>query len=311
MQEKNSSVARDIESQTRTDNIDTAGSIDNDSLVDTEAMVEPTSTNQVVGDTEIHIPEAFLVEDGDGEVYDATWVSILDEADLRWWKQRRTKILFGVIIVLVGALVIALGVSLSRPSPETTATNNSTILTVFVTPPPSPMITSSSTAAPVSLTPCFSADDGGLDGVLYKAVRAYVNQDCANNQECEIAQTYGWPMNSWCVGNVKDMSGLFQFMDTFNEDISGWNTSSVTQMPGMFSGAKAFNQDVSSFDISSVTVMFGMFADADSFNQDLCSWQDSFPYNQAFNIFANSGCTYQDVPNESQKGPFCASNCTG
>ena len=218
---------------------------------------------------------------------------ILDEADLPWWK-RHQKFLFGIVIVLVGALAIALGVSLSRPSPETTATNN------FIVP-----------AAPVSLTPCFNADDGGLDGVLYKAVRAYVGQDCANNEECDIAQTYGWPMNSWCVGSVKDMSGLFQFMDTFNEDISGWNTSSVTQMPGMFSGAKAFNGDVSNFDISSVTVMFGMFANAASFNQDLCSWQDSSPYNQAFNIFANSGCTYQDVPNESQKGPFCASNCTG
>ena len=66
-------VARDIESQTRTDNTDTAGSI-NYSLVDTEATVEPTSTNQVVGDTEIHIPEAFLVEDNEDEVvvYDAT-----------------------------------------------------------------------------------------------------------------------------------------------------------------------------------------------------------------------------------------------
>ena len=46
-----------------------------------------------------------------------------------------------------------------------------------------------------------------------------------------------------------------------------------------------------------------------SFNQDLCSWQDSFPYNNAGNIFYSAGCTYQDTPNEVQKGPFCASNC--
>jgi len=232
---------------------------------------------------------------------------------------------------------------------------------------------------------CFGADDGGYQGILYNAVRAYVSQDCANNENCDIAKTYGWPMNSWCVGSVKDMSRLFLGMSTFNENISGWNTSSVTtmrsmfdsaslfngdlsnfdtssvtdmsymfryasdfngdlsnfntsrvtnmnsmfflatsfnrevsnfntsrvtRMDNMFGDAAAFNQDVSSFDTSSVTDMGYMFAFASSFNQDLCSWQDSFPYtNKAGDIFTNSGCTYQDTPNATQKGPFCASNC--
>jgi len=56
--------------------------------------------------------------------------------------------------------------------------------------------------------------------------------------------------------------------------------------------------------------MSSMFWDATSFNQDLCAWRDSFPYS-VFNdnVFADSGCTYQDTPNEVQKGPFCASTC--
>ena len=82
-------------------------------------------------------------------------------------------------------------------------------------------------------TKYFDKHDGGKDGVLYNAVRSYVSQDCANNQECSIGQTYGWPMNSWCVGNVTDMSELFHNMNTFNEDISDWNTSSVTSMNRM------------------------------------------------------------------------------
>jgi len=54
-----------------------------------------------------------------------------------------------------------------------------------------------------------------------------------------------------------------------------------------------------------------MFEGASSFNQDLCAWQDSFPYNDADNIdiFTGSGCTYQDTPNETLKGPFCAFDC--
>ena len=192
---------------------------------------------------------------------------------------------------------------------------------------------------------CFGADDsGGLYGILYNAVRDYMSQDCANNKNCAVAQTYGWPMNSWCVGDVTDMHSLFStnpilsydIMATFNEDISGWDTSSATDMSDMFRGATSFNGDLSAWDTSSVTTMFHlfngatsfngdlsawdtsrvinmnwMFEDATSFNQDLCVWGDKFPYDNAFYIFAYSGCTYQDTPQEDQKGPFCASDCNG
>jgi len=289
----------DIELQSRPDNNeDTAGNINNDSLVDadTQANVVPASTNRE-GLPEV---EAYLVEDGGGEVYDATPL----EPTLPWWKQRRTKILLGVVLVIVGTFAIALGVTLTQ-------SNN----TIFVTQTTFSIAPSSSIAPSTSPSTttyeCFDPDDGGRDGILGNAVRAYVLQDCPNNKDCLIGQTYGWPMNSWCVGNVKDMSSLFSNMDTFNEDINGWNTSSVTDMSDMFEYASSFNRNLSNFDTSSVTSMSWMFFGATSFNQDLCSWQDSFPYTWATTggAFANSGCTYQDAPNESQNGPFCASYC--
>ena len=79
----------------------------------------------------------------------------------------------------------------------------------------------------------------------------------------------------------------------------------------MFHGAISFNGNLSSWDISSVVFMQSMFYDATSFNQDLCAWGDKFPYNDASLIFTNSGCTYQDDPQDDQKGPFCASDCNG
>ena len=207
----------------------------------------------------------------------------------------------------------------------------------------------------------FDADDGGRDGILYQDVRDYVSQDCANNINCTVAQTYGWPMNSWRVGSVTDMSNLFNGMEDFNEDIYDWVTSSVTNTDYMFHGATSFNGDVSAWSMSSVTTMVGMFrgaksfngslstwqtsnvtnmsnmfngaksfnsdlsawntsnvinmkymfGGATSFNQNLCAWGDKCQYDDAFDIFVNSGCTYWSTPKVDQKGPFCASDCIG
>jgi len=68
-------------------------STNDDSIIDANLEVS-TSTNLEAGDTAIHIPEAFLVEedayDDDGEVYIAT-------PTLPWWKQKRTRILIVTI----------------------------------------------------------------------------------------------------------------------------------------------------------------------------------------------------------------------
>ena len=51
-----------------------------------------------------------------------------------------------------------------------------------------------------------------------------------------------------------------------------------------------------------------MFWDATSFNQDLCAWTDTFPYHNAYCIFLEYACTYQDNPQFDRSGPFCASS---
>ena len=106
----------------------------------------------------------------------------------------------------------------------------------------------------------------------------------------------------------------FNGATAFDGDLSNFDTSRVTEMIGMFYNAKAFSgQGVSNFELSSVTDMRYMFQDASLFNQNLCVWQDNFPYNPytiAQGIFFNSGCTYQNTPQEAQKGPFCASDCS-
>ena len=123
---------------------------------------------------------------------------------------------------------------------------------------------------------CFDATDGGFNGVLYAAVRSYIDQDCANNEECTVAQTYGYPMNTWCVGNVTDMSYLFEMMDTFNEDISGWDTSSAEKMAWTFNGASAFDGDLSRWQTGEVTSISGIFEDATSFtNGGISNWNVS------------------------------------
>ena len=188
---------------------------------------------------------------------------------------------------------------------------------------------------------CFGANDGGKNGILGKAVRSYVYQDCANNEECDIAQTYGWPMNSWCVGNVRDMTLLFEYIDTFNENISDWNTSGVTSMflmfrgarsfngdllwntsrvtdmSFMFNGASSFNGDISNFDTSSVTKMNGMFYNALAFNGDLSNFDTSSVTNLNGMFFGASSfnqdlCGWRDsFPYTANTGNiFFNSGCT-
>ena len=104
---------------------------------------------------------------------------------------------------------------------------------------------------------------------LKTAVDQYVSQNCANNSNCNVGQTYGYPMNSWCVGSVTNMYQLFLGMDTFNEDISSWDVSNVVNMMSMFRFASSFNGDLSLWDTSSLQGMNSMFDGATAFESDL------------------------------------------
>eukprot|EP00580_Thalassiosira_gravida_P004386 CAMPEP_0201624856 /NCGR_PEP_ID=MMETSP0493-20130528/889_1 /ASSEMBLY_ACC=CAM_ASM_000838 /TAXON_ID=420259 /ORGANISM="Thalassiosira gravida, Strain GMp14c1" /LENGTH=151 /DNA_ID=CAMNT_0048094767 /DNA_START=1 /DNA_END=453 /DNA_ORIENTATION=- len=124
------------------------------------------------------------------------------------------------------------------------------------------------TSPPTSI--CFDNKDE-----LKAAIDSYIAQDCAQNENCFMARLYGYPMNLWCVGQITDMSYLFDEMITFDEDISDWDVSSVTNMDAMFYLASAFNGDLSEWDVSSVTSMDGMFNKASAFNGNLSEWDVS------------------------------------
>ena len=60
---------------------------------------------------------------------------------------------------------------------------------------------------------CYEGDDQSTGATI-----ADYNPDRCENQ---VKTTYGWPMNTWCVGAVDDFQLLFVGKRSFNEDISG------------------------------------------------------------------------------------------
>jgi surface protein len=59
-------------------------------------------------------------------------------------------------------------------------------------------------------------------------------------------------IESWNVSGVTDMTSMFSFATSFNQDISLWDVSNVTSMNNMFGFATSFNQDISSWDVSGI-----------------------------------------------------------
>ncbi|KAG7357648.1 lipoprotein [Nitzschia inconspicua] len=117
---------------------------------------------------------------------------------------------------------------------------------------------------------------------LREAVRKYCRfmdmyrYPFGNKDDMEtIACTYGFPIDSWNVSQVTDMSELFRERPDFDRYIGSWNTSNVTNMYRMFYHARTFNQDIGRWDVSNVTSMSEMFYWAYRFNRDIGQW--TFP----------------------------------
>lgn len=96
---------------------------------------------------------------------------------------------------------------------------------------------------------------------LQAAVDDYLSD---NSPGTDVAIMYGHPINSWCVGEISDFTGLFYASrnsnaSAFNENIGSWDVSRATTFYRMFNGAEAFNQDLRWWNTSSVTRMTEMF----------------------------------------------------
>ena len=122
---------------------------------------------------------------------------------------------------------------------------------------------------------------------LKQAIDEYVEQECNNVTNCIVGGIYGWPMDSWCVTNITDMSHLFSGMINFNENISSWDVSNVILINAMFFNAQAFNRDNSGWDVAHVTDMSYMFYGAQAFNGDISGWDVSGVMNMA-GMFSNT-----------------------
>ncbi len=70
----------------------------------------------------------------------------------------------------------------------------------------------------------------------------------------EAIDKYG-EIGDWNVISVTDMSGAFEDMRDFNENISQWDTDNVTTMEGMFPGCSSYNQPVEGLNTAKVTNM--------------------------------------------------------
>jgi len=106
--------------------------------------------------------------------------------------------------------------------------------------------------------------------------------------------TFDEDVSHWDVSSVTDMSNLFRDAEDFNQDIGGWDVSNVTNMSGMFWSANLFNQDIGGWDVSSVSDMRNMFLRASAFNQDIGSWDVSNVTNMRI-MFSRAESFNQDI----------------
>tara|TARA_R110001592_G_C12948250_1_gene731085 strand:+ start:44 stop:853 length:810 start_codon:yes stop_codon:yes gene_type:complete len=128
----------------------------------------------------------------------------------------------------------------------------------------------------------------GCTGYVFTDKAALVAAISAYNADPVAGAAFYGDINTWCTGNITDMSYLFEGYQNFDYDISNWDVSSVTDMSEMFNGARAFNQDISTkqvtlangftytaWNVSNVTNMDLTFRLAESFNQDIGTWDVS------------------------------------
>ena len=122
-------------------------------------------------------------------------------------------------------------------------------------------------------------------------IKSAVTQWCAT----PLYATYNYgSINEWDVSGVTDMSGLFMYQSTFNDDISKWTMNQVTDTNNMFTNASVFNQDISGWVVGNVVNMSDMFNGASSFNSDISKWTMN-QVTDTNKMFANTSVFNQDI----------------
>jgi surface protein len=119
-------------------------------------------------------------------------------------------------------------------------------------------------------------------------------------------------ITKWNVSNVTNMTDMFTYADTFNQDISSWNTGSVTNLDEMFFGSKAFNQPIGKWNVSKVQSFKNMFNQSQIFNQSLAAWDTSSATNMngmfVFSRKFNQNLTGWNVNTVTDHGNFNAAS---
>lgn len=88
----------------------------------------------------------------------------------------------------------------------------------------------------------------------------------------EVEEIYG-NVETWCFeDSLTDLSGIFEDVVDFNEDISAWQTLNIISLDRLFYNATSFNQNVKTWDTSKVISIQSTFELANSFNQPLDTW---------------------------------------
>ena len=131
------------------------------------------------------------------------------------------------------------------------------------------------------------------------------------NPDTDVAESYGWPINAWCVDNVQDFSFLFSpttnvLKASFQERLSGWNMHNALSVESMFEGNEYFDQDLSSWNLSKCDNFNRMFFGATNFRQDLCRWSSFVPESaNVMQLFRGTNCPAKADPILSVGGPWC------